>query len=420
MEVQAAAIISLVALIAAIVIGVVKKNNVGIISVLFAFIVGFYFVGMSQKNIYVKGWPTQVFFSSIAVMLLFGVAKANGTLNYLVKALVSLTRGNDRLLPIVMFVGSALICATGAGIPFCSALLPIAFAIAFERNINPLLMCLITSFGIQAGGLSPLAIHGQTASALMSEAGSDNYIGVWFSAIAIYTIMAVLIYFILKGYKIPKSSAVQNADTSKAEKMDAKQIFTMVVILVVALTAILFGYDIGLVAFAGGALLLFFDCADEKKVVSSLPWNTMLLLGGTSILVNVMSEAGGITLLADILSNAITAKTAGSIMCILGGLLSFVSSAVGVVMPTLMPTAAEISANLGIPVVNLCAGIVLGSVIVGISPLSTIGGIGMASIPEDAEIDRNKFFLHMMFAAIGFTLLAALIIASGVLNVFLA
>ena len=413
-----AAWISLIALVAAIVIGVVTKRNVGLIAVIFAFIVGYYFCGMSMKNIYVKGWPTQVFFTSIAVMLLFGVAQNNGTMEYLVDGMVSLTRGNDRLLPPIMFVGSFILCALGAGVPFSGALLPIAFAIAVERNIDPLMMCLTTALGIMSGGLSPLAIHGSTAISLGSQIGVENYGPVWACMIITSVVYAIAIYFIRKGYKIPKSEkALEKAGEKK--KMNGKQITTLVVIGIVVLAALIFDYDIGLIAFAGGALLLLLGCGDEKAVIKGLPWNIMLLIGGCSILVNVVNEAGGIALASDGLSAAINADNSCGFMVLLGGVLSAVSSAVGVVMPTLFPTAGELAATYGIPAARLAAGIVMGSCLVVVSPMSTIGGISLASIPEKSDIDRNKFFVTLLLCATAFTVVTSILGLLGVYNLIL-
>jgi len=402
-------IICLVSLVLAIVIGVVRKMNVGLVAVIFAFAVGYFIVEIPQKDIYVKGWPTQVFFMSIAVMMLFGVAQLNGTMKKLVQGMVYLTKGNDKLLPFAMFIGSTALCALGAGVPFCGALLPIAFAIAVERKIDPLLMCLSTANGVMAGGLSPLAIHGATAASLGGQVGVENYLPIWLCVIITMIMNTIIVYIVQKGYKIP------NAEHDKAgaiEKLDKKQMLTLAVILTVVILALVLQYDIGLIAFCGGAFLILLGCADEKEVIKGLPWPIMLLIGGVSILVSVVNAGGGITYLADALSNSITDVTATGIMAILGGLMSAVSSSVGVVMPTLIPIAGELSKSLGVSASALVAGIVVGSNLVVVSPLSTVGGISMASLPEN--IDKNDFFKKLLFAAVLYTLSGALLGFLGV------
>ena len=70
-------IISLAALILAILIGFWTKVNLGIISISFAFIVGHFLAGMESSSIYVSGWPISLFFMLIGMTLLFGIAKIN-------------------------------------------------------------------------------------------------------------------------------------------------------------------------------------------------------------------------------------------------------------------------------------------------------------------------------------------------------
>jgi len=56
---------------------------------------------------------------------------------------------------------------------------------------------------------------------------------------------------------------------------------------------------------------------------------------------------GGIDLLADILSSMMNDKTAPSIIGLTAGLMSWFSSANGVVFPTLIPTVSKIVADIG-------------------------------------------------------------------------
>lgn len=406
-------IISLAALIAALAIGIIKKINCGLVAVLFAFLIGPFIVGMPDKSIYISGWPTQVFFLSISVMLLFGVANNNGTMQKMTQGLVLLARGNDKLLPIFFFLGSALLCGIGAGVPFCGVLLPICFSVAEERKIDPLLMCLCTTTGIMAGGLSPLAIHGIAAKALAAPTGVTNYTPIWYCVVFTMTLYAVIAYVWRKGYKIPNA---ERRHERKIEKLDGKQWLTLIVILIVVGGVLVFGLDIGLIAFAGGALLITCGVADEKEVIKGLPWSIMLMIGGMSILINVVNKGGGISYLSHLLSAGMTVGTAQGIMCIMGGLMSAVSSAIGVVMPTLIPTTPQIAAELSVSTISLISGIVIGSNIVVISPLSTAGAIAMASLTE--SVDKAKFFNYLLISAVLFVAGAAVLSFLGVYELF--
>jgi hypothetical protein len=72
--------------------------------------------------------------------------------------------------------------------------------------------------------------------------------------------------------------------------------------------------------------------------------------------------------------------------------MSIFSSAVGVVMPTLIPTTVELSNELGqvVSPAVLTITIAVASHIVTVSPFSTMGALALASSPE--TVDKKKLF----------------------------
>lgn len=101
-------------------------------------------------------------------------------------------------------------------------------------------------------------------------------------------------------------------------------------------------------------------------------------------------------------------------MAVSAGLLSAVSSASGVVMPTLIPTAPTVAAGLsGVLPIVLVAGVVVGAHVVTISPLSTIGALGLSS--ANAETDKNKLFGQMLICAV---ISLAVAFAMGLIGVY--
>lgn len=86
------------------------------------------------------------------------------------------------------------------------------------------------------------------------------------------------------------------------------------------------------------------------------------------------------------------------------GLLSFVSSALGVGYPTMMPMCADIAAEVGgVNPVALMAAVGAGGSLAGISPLSTGGALAMAAlgtaIPNLSKEEENRRFVQLFVMA---------------------
>jgi len=113
------------------------------------------------------------------------------------------------------------------------------------------------------------------------------------------------------------------------------------------ISVIMFKVNVGLMAFAVGTILVLLGAGDEKKAISKIPWNVILLVLGVGVLMNIVSLSGGIILMAEGMTKIMTAKTAPSIMAVSASVMSFFSSGLGVVFPTLIPTSSIIADSLG-------------------------------------------------------------------------
>ncbi|MHB9308290.1 SLC13 family permease, partial [Fusobacterium polymorphum] len=146
------------------------------------------------------------------------------------------------------------------------------------------------------------------------------------------------------------------------------------------ISVIMFKVNVGLMAFAVGTILVLLGAGDEKKAISKIPWNVILLVLGVGVLMNIVSLSGGITLMAEGMTKIMTAKTAPSIMAVSASVMSFFSSGLGVVFPTLIPTSSIIADSLGISYYakELVTMVTVGGTFTGISPISTTGALIMS------------------------------------------
>jgi len=112
------------------------------------------------------------------------------------------------------------------------------------------------------------------------------------------------------------------------------------------------------------------------------------------------------------LEKVLSEKTASCGMGILAGIMSFFSSGLGVVFPTLIPTAGDLAAGLGANPVEICAAIVIGGTVTGYSPISTAGALMMAGVAQQENAEERfpskKIFVELF--AVAFIALALLAI----------
>ena len=97
----------------------------------------------------------------VGVTFLFAIARANGTVDWLVHVAVKGVGGRVALIPWIMFVVTGVLTAFGAVVPAAVAIIaPVGMGFAVRHRINPVLMGLSIINGASAGGFSPLSIFG--------------------------------------------------------------------------------------------------------------------------------------------------------------------------------------------------------------------------------------------------------------------
>ncbi len=149
---------------------------------------------------------------------------------------------------------------------------------------------------------------------------------------------------------------------------------------------------------------------------------TALMVLGVGMLMNVVKLSGGIDLLVEAMENVMGAKSAAPIMAIIAGVMSFFSSGLGVVFPSLIPLCRELAAGIGADDTLLVAMVVIGGTIAGYTPISTTGALIMAGVAQQENAEerflQNKIFIELF--AVSFINLAVLAILSliGIYSIF--
>ncbi len=402
--------VSLILLLAAIVIGFWRKANVGILCIGFSMILMIAY-GLDSKEV-IAGFSSSLFIQMVGITYLFSIINGNGTLELLAKKMVALVGKKRHLIPFVMYALGFIICAVGPGaIPSLAIVPVIAIPVAISAGVNPIMTAVIGDLGVMSGRMSPLTPESAVVRELMEAQGmKGNTIPIMIGMIITALVVAALVYVYYKGWKVDENVSVSE---EKLAKFNTRQWLSLAGLLVLAIGALFFSWNVGLTGFLVGTVLVVLGDAQEKKAIAGIPWNVILMVMGVGILMNIISISGGIDIMVAGLEKVMGPHTAAMIMAIAAGIMSFFSSGLGVVFPTLIPTASGLASGLGVSAVQLVTVIVIGGTVSGFTPISTTGALIMAGVAQQENADerfpQNRLFIELF--AVSF-------IALGVLAIF--
>ena len=337
-------------------IGYKTKFNTGLFAMVFAYLIGCFGLGMSAKDV-INGWPVSTMYVIFAVSLFYNFAMVNGTLEKTAGGLLYACRRFPGLLPFALYLAAALIAALGAGFFTVMAFMaPLALLICDEAKMDKLVGAVAVNCGALSGANFMTSGSGIIFRGLMDEGGlsevSFGYTGVIFVASVVFSLL------LIAGFRyIPKSNRNigQGMSFQKPEPFTKKQkenLYLMVAMIVVVLifpilhivlpdveliTFINARMDVGLVAIIFSVIGLFMNLAPQKQVIDKVPWNTIIMICGVGMLINVAIEAGTIDLLASWAGSSLPAWLIPIVFSVIGAIMSFFSSTLGVVCPALFP-----------------------------------------------------------------------------------
>ena len=413
-------LVSLIVLLLAIVIGFARNANVGILCVGFSMILSI--VYKVDIKIVIAGLSSSLFIQMVGITYLFAIIQGNGTLELLARKMVRLVGTKTHLIPFVMYILGFIVCAIGPGaIPSLAIIPVIAIPVAVSAGVNPIMTAIIGDLGVMSGRMSPLTPESAVVRELMKQQGLEaNTIPIMICLTFTALICVVLVYIYYKGWKVEK---VEATTKEKLPSFEPKQWLSILGLVVLAVGALFFSWNVGFTGFLVGSILIVLGCADEKKAISAIPWNVILMVLGVGILMNVVTVSGGIDIMVAALEKVMNKTIAAMVMGVVAGIMSFFSSGLGVVFPTLIPTAAGLSGGLGVSAIELVSVIVIGGTVAGFTPVSTTGALIMAGVSQqkDAEekFPQNRMFIELFsvsFIALG---VLAIVAFSGVYNLFI-
>jgi di/tricarboxylate transporter len=380
------------ALALAIVLSCTSRLNVGLLALALAWIIGVYVGDLPLREV-TAGFPVSLFLTLAGVTLLFAQAHVNGTLDIVAHNAMRLCRGRVGLVPIMYFVLGALLASAGPGnIATTGLLAPMAMATALKMRISPFLMAIMVGNGCNSGSLSPLAPTGIIVAKLMDTIGLPGMqLQTWGYNLLAHAIVGFAGYLLFGGFKLLARADRVEVEPEPVQKLDRHQVLTLAMIATLILGVIFGGFDIGMAAFTGAVVLSLLRAADDSEAIKRMPWGTIVMVCGVTVLIGLLEKTGGMQIFTDLLSSVATQATIVPFLAVVIGVVSAYSSTSGVVLPAFLPTVPGLIENLGGgDALGIASTMNIAGHLVDVSPLSTIGALCIASIPA-GDMSRRLF-----------------------------
>ena len=397
---------ALVALVGAILLSLTSRVNVGVVAIVLAWLAGTFGAGLGAEAI-LGGFPGSLFVTLLGVTLLFAVAESNGTLAALAGRLVGLSRGDGRVLPWLLFAGAAALSSLGPGsVPTVALVAPLAMAAGVRAGVSPFLTALMVCNGANAGNLSPVSAVGVVANAAMARAGLGGHAArLWLANAAAHAVVAAVAYLLLR----PRgATAAAPAESAPAPPLGRAGALTLLAIVAWVAGLLVWRWPLGPSAAAAAVFLIAARLADEGAALRRVPWSAITMVCGVSLLVALLEKTGGMPLFAALLARLATPATLDGTIALVTGAISTWSSTSGVVIPAFLPTAPALVARTGGgDPLAVSLSIAVGSHLVDVSPLSTLGALCIATLAEPGA--QRLLFRQLM------TWGAAMIVTGAVL-----
>ncbi|GIF00080.1 SLC13 family permease [Paractinoplanes rishiriensis] len=425
-------LVSILVLAVIFLIATIRPVNLGALAIVAAFVLGLAVLegaDLDEKTDAIfAGFPGDLFVILVGVTYLFAIASANGTVDWLVHAAIRAVQGRIGLIPWIMFLVTACLTAMGAVVPASVAIIaPIGMGFALRYGINPLMMGLLIINGASAGGFSPISIFGGITNGVVEKAGLPGNPTLLFLASFFVNLAISLVAFFMWGGRdllrrrvstapanaAPTNAAPTNAAPTNAAPTDAaptedpepitldrNRIMTIVGLLGLAVAALFFDLNVGLVAITVAVILTLAAPDSARDAVNHVAWPTVLLVCGIVLYVGVMQSIGTIDWLGEEVATVGTPLIAALVICFIGAAVSAFASTTGI-LGALIPLAVPfLTGTDAVGAVGLITALALSSSIVDSSPFSTSGALTVANTPEDRRDYVYKGLMRWGFSMV--------------------
>ncbi|RDI32678.1 citrate transporter [Rhodococcus sp. AG1013] len=399
-------------------LGTWRSVNLGALALIGAVAVGTLVAGVGLDEIY-EGFPADIFVLLVGMTFLFGVATANGTVEWVVDRAAHRVGDHAKVLPWVLFAVAAVPTTAGALGPAGVAILaPLGLRLSQRYNINPVLTSLMIVHGSAVGNFSPVNVLGAIVNQTMEREGlSSNPLLLFAGNLAFNVMLGGVIYWIYGGAlrrrgadrsdttsglpdptggdvaQVPDGSgavavrgaaATTIAPSRSLPTLTSPQIVTIGAVLVVVAGAMIFGLDIGVLALTAAVVLRLVTPKSSEGAEKSISWNVVLLMCGIITYVALLQHIGTIGRIGHAVAGLSLPLLAAFIICLIAATVSAFASSAGT-LGALIPLSVPLLAQGDVPVLGLIIALAVSATAVDATPFSTVGALTVANAPVSQQ-----------------------------------
>jgi di/tricarboxylate transporter len=367
-------------------VGTIRPINLGALALAMTFLVGT-FVAHEDARQLVSGFPVDLLVLLVGVTYLFGVASANGTVEWIVRRAARGVERRRTLFPWVVFALAAAPAMAGAlGSAGVALLAPLAMRLAEQHGIDRRMVGLMVVHGAGAGNFSPLNVLGAIVHQAVLKGGLTMTYPVLFAGNLIYNMVLAAIAFVIFGGLRLGGSARTSASADGHARRDVAalktdQTATLAGLGIVAVAAFGFGLSIGLAAMTVAALLQTIFPRSSAGADKRIAWSVVLLVCGVVTYVAALQRYGTIGAAGTGLAGFAGPHVTALVICGVAAVTSAFASSAGI-LGAMIPLALPFMQRGDVAVTGFVTALALSATVVDAAPFSTVGALVVANAAE--------------------------------------
>ena len=380
----------------------------GLLAIVLAWVIGVYSGHLPLREV-TAGFPIDLFLTLAGVTLLFSQARVNGTLDIVAHNAVRLCRGRVGLVPDHVFRARR-----GARVSRARQHRDDGAARAdgdghrAADDISPFLMAIMVGNGCNSGSLSPLAPTGIIVTGLMKRiglGGHEIYVALQHAGARDRRVRRI---FDLRRREGPLRRTASRCGRA-AGAAEPPPVLTLGMIAVLILGVIFGGFNIGMAAFAAAVLLSLLRAADDGEAIKKMPWSTILMVCGVTVLIGLLEKTGGMEIFTNLL---VERRDAGDRDPVLGRhhrprVARTRARRASCCRRSCRPCRGSSRSSAAAMRSSIASTMNIAGHLVDVSPLSTIGALCIAGVPAGEQ--SRKLFNQLLAWGLSMTVVGALL-----------